>query len=80
MQLISKYIKGIPFLLCAIDVFSKYALVVPLKNKQCLTVTNAFQKFLGESKPKPNNIWVDKGSEFYNKSVKLWLQDNVFNI
>ena len=46
MQLISKYNKGIKYLLCAIDLFSKYAWVVPLKDKNCATITNAFQKFL----------------------------------
>ena len=40
------------------------------------SVTNAFQKFLKESSRKPNKIWVDKGSEFYNRSVKSWLEKN----
>ena len=50
MQLISKFKKGICFLLCVIDIFSKYAWVVPLKNKKGITITNAFQKILDESK------------------------------
>ena len=50
MQLISKYNRGISYLLCAIDLFSKYALVVPLKDKKCLTITNAFQSILDKSK------------------------------
>ena len=64
MQLISKFNKGFRFLLCVIDIFSKYAWVVPLKDKKGITITNAFQKILKESNRKPNKIWVDKGSEF----------------
>ena len=40
MQLISKFNKGIRFLLCVIDIFSKYAWVFPLKDKKDLTITN----------------------------------------
>ena len=65
MQLISKFNEGIKFLLWAIDIFSKYAWVVPLKDRKCVTIINAFQKILDDSKRKPNKIWVDKGSEFY---------------
>ena len=56
--------------------FSKYAWVVPLKDKEGITIVNAFQKVLDESGRKPNKIWVDKGSEFYNRSKKSWLQFN----
>ena len=70
MQLISKFYKGIRFLLCVIDIFSKYAWGVSLKDKKVITIINAFQKILDNSKRKPNKIWVDKGSEFYNKSMK----------
>ena len=76
MQLISKFNKGFRFLLCVIDIFSKYAWVVPLKDKKGITITNAFQKILKESNRKPNKIWVDKGSEFYNSSFKKWFKDN----
>ena len=57
-------------LLCGIDIFSKYAWVVLLKDKRGTTITNAFQKILDESNRKPNKIWVDEGSEFYNRSMK----------
>ena len=70
MQLISKFNKGFGFLLRVIDIFTKYAWVVPLKDKKGITITNAFQKILKESNRKPNKIWVDKGSEFYNSSFK----------
>ena len=72
MQLISKFNKGFRFLLCVIDFFSKYAWVVPLKDKKDVTITNAFQKVLKESDWKPKKIWVDKGSEFCNSSFKKW--------
>ena len=76
MQLISKFNKGFRFLLCIIDIFNKYASVVPLKDKKGISIVNAFQKILKEFEHKPNKIWVDKGSEFYNNSFKKWLKDN----
>ena len=45
-------------------------MVIPLKDKKGTTITNAFQNILKESNRKPNKIWVDKGSEFYNRSMK----------
>ena len=62
--------------MCVIDIFSKYAWVVPLKDKKGVSIVNAFQKILDKSGRKPNKIWVDKGSEFYNNSFKKWLKDN----
>ena len=76
MQLLSRFNKGIRFLLCVIDIFSKYAWVVPLKYKKGVSIAAAFQSILKQSNRKPNKIWVDKGSEFYNASFKKWLQDN----
>ena len=70
MQLISKFNNGFRFLLCVIDIFSKYAWVIPLKDKKGASIVNAFQKILDKSGRKPNKIWVDKGSEFYNSSFK----------
>ena len=46
-----------------------------MKDKKGTTITNAFQKNLNESNHKPNKIWVDKGNEFYNKSIKSWLEE-----
>ena len=68
MQLLSKFNKGFGFLLFVIDIFSKYAWVVPLKDKKGVTIVSASQKILDKSGCKPNKIWVDKGSEFYNNS------------
>ena len=76
MQLISKFNKGFRFLLCVIDIFSKYAWVVPLKDKKGISIVNAFQKMLDKSERKPNKIWVDKGNEFDKNSFKKWLKDN----
>ena len=76
MQLISKFNKGFRFLLCVIDIFSKYAWVIPLKDKKDISIVNAFQIILKESKRKPNKIRIDKESEFYNNSFKKWLKDN----
>ena len=76
MQLIRAFNKGFRFLLHVIDTFSNYAWVVPLKDEKGVTITNVFQKILddlnrrqSQSKGrKPNKIWVDKGSIFYNSS------------
>ena len=75
MQLISKFNKGFRFLLCVIDVFSKYTWDVPLKYKKVVIIINAFQSNLKDCNRKPDKIWVDKGSEF-NNYFKRWLQDN----
>ena len=76
MQLLSKFNKGFRFSLYVIDIFSKYAWVVPLKDKKGISIFNAFQKILKECNRKPNKIWVDKGSKFYNNYFKKWLRDN----
>ena len=68
MQLISKFNKRVSFLLCVIDIFSKYAWVIHLKDKKGITITNAFQKILDEFHCKPNKKWVKKRSEFYDTS------------
>ena len=76
MQVISKFNKGFRFLLCVINIYSKYAWVVPLKDKKGISIVNAFQSILNKCNRKPNRIWVDKGSEFYNRSMKSWLERN----
>ena len=45
-------------------------MVIPLKDKKGISITNAFQKILDKSNRKPNKTWVDKGSEFYNRPIK----------
>ena len=62
--------------MCAIDFFSKYDWVVPLKDKKGVSIVNTFQKILNDSNRKTNKIWVSKKSEFYDTSFKKWLKDN----
>ena len=76
MQSLSKYSKGIKYLLCAIDLISKYAWVVPLKDKRGIIIENTFQKILNSSNRKPNKMWVDQGGEFHNKLLKRSLKIN----
>ena len=56
--------------------YSKYAFVIPLKDKRGISVTNGFSKIIKQSGIKPNKIWVDQGSEFYNQDFKKWLSSN----
>ena len=77
MQLISNFNQGFRFLLCVIDIYSNYDCVIPLKG---ITITNAFQKILKESNRKQNKIWIDTGSESYNRSMKSWLEKNCIEI
>ena len=75
MQSLSKYNKGIKYLLCTIDLFSKYAWIVPLKKKKSISIVNAFQKIISPG-CNPNKIWFDPGGEFYNNIFKRLLKIN----
>ena len=79
MQLISIY-KGIRYLLWAIDLFSKYASVVYLKDKKGITIVNVFEVILDSLEDKRNKIRVDQCSEFYNSLFKKWLKENHIEI
>ena len=74
--LISKLNKRIKYLLCVIDLFSRYAWDIGLKNKKGESIVEAFKKILDSSNRKPNKIWVDHGSEFYNNKFKGFLKEN----
>ena len=86
MQSLSRKNKGIKYLLCVIDLFSKYAFVIPLKDLKGISITNTFYKIIKQynrrakstsvQHVKPNKIWVDQGGEFYNHVFKKWLSDN----
>ena len=76
MQSLSRYNKGFRYLLCAIDLFSKYAWVIPINDKKGTSIVNAFKKIISNGQRKPNKIWVDEGSEFYNQSFKDFLKIN----
>ena len=80
MQSLSRKNKGIKYLLCAIDLYSKYAFVIPLKDKKGISIVNAFNKIIKQSERKPNKIWVDQGGEFYNNVFEKWLSDNDINM
>ena len=73
MSLISKFNKRIKYLLYVIDLFSRYAWVIGIKGS---SIVNGFKKILDTSKRKPNKIWVDHGSEFYDKVFKDFLKEN----
>ena len=75
MQSLSKYNKGTKYLLCAIDLLSKYARIVPIKDKKRISNVNGFQKIISKGR-KPNKIWADQGSEFYNNSFTDFLKTN----
>ena len=86
MQSLSKYNKGIKYLLWAVDLFSKYVWVVPIKDKEGTSIVNAFKKIISkrseaESKGrrKPNKIWLNQGSEFYKNTFKDFLKINNIN-
>ena len=76
MESLSSKNKNVKYLLCVIDVFTKYAWVKPLKDKKGKTVLNAFIEIVNESNRKPNKLWIDQGREFYNKLLQKWLKDN----
>ena len=52
------------------DILSKY----PLKYKKGIEISNAFERILDEPGRKRSKIWVDKGSEFYSRPMKSWLE------
>ena len=80
MQSLSRKNKGIKYLLCAIDLYSKYAFVIPLKDKKGISIVNAFNKIIKQSNRTPNKISVDQGGEFYNNVFENWLSDNDINM
>ena len=64
IQSLSRKNKGIKYLLCVIYLYSKYAFVIPLKDRKGISIVNAFDKIIKQSNRKPNKIWVDQGGEF----------------
>ena len=76
--MISKFNKRFRFLICVIDIYIKYAEIFPVKYKKSITINNAFQKTLDEFNSKPNKIWVDKSSEYNNRSMKSFLEKKCY--
>ena len=75
MQAFAKFNKGNKYMLTVIDLFSRYAWAVPLKDKTGAVVRDAFQHIVRTSGRQPRKLWVDEGKEFYNRTVKKWLSD-----
>ena len=73
MQSLRKHNKGIKYLLCAIDLFSKYTWVVPLKDKREISTVNAFRKIVLKGR-NPSKIWIDQGGAFYNNVFQRFLK------
>ena len=76
MKLISTFNKVIRFFIMLLIFSLNTHVLFFFKDKKAITIANAFQKILHESNRKPNKIWIDKGSEFYNRTMKSWLQEN----
>ena len=72
MNAFEKHNDGYKYILCIVDLFSKFAWSIPLKSKSADTVLTAIKNVVKESGREPEKIWVDKGSEFYNKDFKTW--------
>ena len=78
---LSKYNNNYKFISTVIDIFTKYAWAFPLENKSGLSITNGFKTILSEGPQggsehrKPEKLWVDRGSEFYNKTFKSLLKE-----
>ena len=68
--------KNFKYLLCVIDVFTKYTWVKPLKDKKGKTVLNALIEIANKFNSKPNKLWVGQGKQFYNKLMQEWLENN----
>ena len=68
MQAFTKFNRNIKYLLAVIDVFSKYGWLIPFKDKTGKSVASALKTIFKERKPE--QMWVDKGKEFYDKDVK----------
>ena len=76
MQEWSKVNKGFRYMLNIVDVFSKYAWSVPLKNKTARVTLDALKLIVKQSGRIPKYIWVDEGKEFYNSYTTAWLKEN----
>ena len=64
------------FTITILDLYTRYAWAIPLKDKTGITITNVFQKIFKEYNRKPTKLWVDRGTEYYNKVFKNFLLEN----
>ena len=77
MRSLSSKNRGVKYLLCAIDLFTKYTWVKPLKDKSTKTIFQGFNEIVNESKRKPNKLWFDQGWEIYNGLMQKWFDGNM---
>ena len=80
MQQLKSHNNGFRYLLNVIDVFSKFVWSIPIKDKTGKTITESFDYIVKTSKRRPEKLWVDNGTEFYNKVFQKWLDDNDIKI
>ena len=71
MESLSKYNQGNNYLLCAIDLFSKYVWVIPIKDKKGTSIVNAFQKIISKGR-KPNKTWLTEVVNFTIILLKIF--------
>ena len=76
LNILISYNNGYRYILCIIDVFSEYTWAVLLKNKTAAIVLSAVQEVVKKSKRIPQKVWLDQGSEFYNKLFQAWAKEN----
>ena len=74
MSHLQKHNDGYKYLLTCIDVLSRYAWAIPLKNKSGIAVTKAFESILVSSKRYCQKLHTDEGKEFYNGTFQTMLE------
>lgn len=79
MTIFAKDNDGYKFLLTCIDVLSRYAWAIPMKNKSAATTLTAFKSIVDGSGRHPNKIWADNGNEFFNRQFKRYLHSLPFH-
>ena len=72
MQSLSRYNKGFKYLLCAIDLFSRYAWVIPIKDKKVTSIVNAFKKIVSKGQRKPKKYGLIKVVNFILNLLKIF--------
>ena len=77
---LAKYNKNYKFIFTIIDNHTKFAWAIPLKDKSGKSTTTAFKKLIETSKRKPEEVWSDRGKEFYNKTFLDFLKQNEIQI
>jgi len=76
MSLLSKFNRGVKYLLVIIDVLSKFGWIVPLLNKKPESIINGLEKIIKSSKRKPIYLYTDAGREYVNSKLQKLLNEN----